>query len=99
MNCKWGRIQEAIASFKAMADQIDTQNVIKRARLLTDLSGRFDTLIIESEVESLDAYFAMLQATFANPDFQAQQAAQTDSPYQTGSRHYYTIEATYESGS
>ncbi len=96
MHCKWGRVQEAIEGFKAMAADINNQNVIKRSRILTDLSGRFDTIIIESEVESLDAYYAMLQAAFADPKFQAAQAAQTDSPYQTGQRNFYTIEATYE---
>lgn len=79
-----------------MAEDIDTQNVIKRTRILTDLSGRFDTVIVESEVESIDAYFAMLHAAFADPEFQARQAAVTDSPYQTGQRNFYTIEATYE---
>jgi hypothetical protein len=70
--------------------------VIKRSRIMTDLSGRFDTVVLESEVESIDAYFAFLHAAFADPEFQAAQAAMTDSPYQSGSRSFYTIEATYE---
>ncbi len=96
MQCKWGRVQEVVDSFKAMSQRIDTQNVIKRGRIMTDLSGRFDTVVIESEVESLDAYFAMLNDAFADPDFQAQQAAMTDHAQQSGSRSFYTIEATYE---
>ena len=96
MHCKWGRVREAIEGFKTMAAGMNSQNVIKRTRILTDLSGRFDTVIIESEVESLDAYFAFLQAVFDDPEFQARQAAITDSPYQTGQRQYYTIEESFE---
>ena len=94
--CKWGRVQEVVDSFKAMSERIDTQKVIKRARIMTDLSGRFDTVIVESEVESIDAYLAMMQAAFASPEPQAAQAAITDHPQQSGSRTFYTIEATYE---
>jgi len=94
--CKWGRVQDVIDNFKAMAEQMNSQNVIKRSRIMTDLSGRFDTVVVESEVESIDAYFAMLQASFADPELQAAQAALTESPYQSGQRNFYTIEATYE---
>ena len=95
-NCKWGRTGEVIENFKAMGAGMDTQNVIKRSRILTDLSGRFDTVIIESEVESIDAYLAMLQAAFADPEFQARQADRaSDSPYVMGARNYYTIEAEF----
>jgi hypothetical protein len=38
----------------------------------------------------------MLQAAFADPEFQAAQAAIVDPPQQSGTRTYYTIEATYE---
>ena len=95
--CKPGRVQEMVDGFKAMVDQIDSQNVLKRSRIMTDLSGTFDTVVIESEIESIDAYFAMLQAAFADPDSQVGQAMMgEDAVYQTGQRHFYTIEATYE---
>ena len=94
--CKWGRVQEAVDGFKTMSEQMNNQDVIKRSHIMTDLSGRFDTVVLESEVESIDAYFAFLHAAFADPEFQAAQAAMTDSPYQSGSRSFYTIEATYE---
>ena len=48
-------------------------------------------------MESLDDYFAMLHAAFADPEFQAAQAAaNADTPYQTGQRTFYTIEADFE---
>jgi hypothetical protein len=79
-----------------MSAMMDDQDVIKRTRLMTDLSGRFDTLIVESEVESIDAYFAMLHAAFTDPEFQATQPPPADSLYQTGKRQFYTIEETFE---
>jgi len=94
--CKWGRVQEVVDGFKTMSERMNNQNVIKRSRIMTDLSGRFDTVVVESEVESIDAYFAMLHAAFAEPEFQAAQAAMVDPPQQSGSRSFYTIEATYE---
>lgn len=94
--CKWGRVQEVVDNFKAMAAGMDSQKVIQRSRIMTDLSGRFDTVVVESEVESIDSYFDMLHAAFADPEFQAAQAAIQDSPYQSGQRTFYTIEATYE---
>jgi hypothetical protein len=68
--------------------------VIKSFRILTDLTGSFDTVVIESEIESIDAYFAMLQAMFAEED-----NGEPDSMmavYDTGNRTFYTIEAAYK---
>ena len=100
MQCKWGRVQEVLdgskASYERMAGQL---TAVKRIRILTDLSGSHDTVILEVEIESLDAYFAMMNAIFASPEFKARQAALTntnDHPYQSAVRTFYTIEAVYE---
>ena len=92
--CKldWGA-QQAVERFKSMAHFLQSQDAIKRARILTDLSGRFETVIFEAEVESLDAYFAMMRAAFADPEIPATMG---EMPLQSGSRSFYTIEATYE---
>lgn len=95
--CEAGRAQEFVNRFKEMANSVDGQDVIKRGRIMTDLSGRFDTVVVESEIESIDAYFAMMRAAFADPEFQAAQAADTNSLYGSGTRTFYTVEATYES--
>jgi len=94
--CKWGRVRETLDRLKALPEQAGSHSVVKRTRVLTDLSGRFDTVVVESEVESIDAYFAMMEAMFANPEFQEAGAALADSPYQSGTRSFYTIEAAYE---
>ena len=98
IQCKWGRVQEVLERTRANFEQLGGRETpLKSSRILTDLSGSFDTVIIESEVESLDAYFAFLNAMFKSPEFEAMQAAQTgDSPYQSGKRTFYTIEAAYE---
>lgn len=100
LQCKWGCVQEVLERTKAGFEQLGGQaTAIKRTRVLTDLSGSHDTVILESEVESLDAYFAMLKALFASPEFKAMAEARGDDhPYQSGVRNFYTIEATYESG-
>ena len=97
--CKPGRAQEVVDAFKAMAEQMDDQDVLKRSRIMTDLTGTFDTVVVESEIESIDAYFSMLQASFADPEGPgAQLLMGEDAVYQTGERQFYTIEATYEGG-
>lgn len=70
---------------------------LKRSRILTDLSGPNDTVIIESEVESIDDYFAMLKTLFDSSEFTEMQAALSDDhPYQGSKRTFYTIEDTFE---
>jgi len=94
--CKPGRVQEMIDNFKAMAPMMKQQSVIKRTRLMTDLSGNFDTVVVESEVESIDAYYAMMQAAFADPDLQSEQAGSMNNIYKNGQRNFYKIEASYQ---
>ena len=94
--CEPGRVQEFVERFKAMGERMDTQDVLKRSRILTDLTGRFDTVVVESEIESMDAYFAMLEASFADQEVWDEPAALA---YRAGSREFYTIEATLESSS
>jgi hypothetical protein len=94
--CKLGVAHQVVERIKAQSDLLHSQNVIKRARILTDLSGRFDTVIFEAEIDSIDAYFEMMRAAFANPDIQARSAALGEMPQESGSRAFYTIEATYE---
>ena len=94
--CKPGRVHEMIDNFKAMSALMEKQSVIKSTRLMTDLSGHFDTVVVESEVESIDDYFALMQAAFADPDMQTDQADPMNSIYRTGQRNFYKIEATFQ---
>jgi hypothetical protein len=99
MQCKWGRVAEALQNAKELYQRVSGElSAIKRIRILTDMSGRHDTVVIEAEIESMDAYFAMLDAIFASPEFQAMQAERmaADQPYESGARNFYKVEAVFE---
>lgn len=93
--CKAGQVREVVESFKVMSARMNGQDVIKRARVMTDLTGRFDTVVVESEVESIDAYYALLHSAFANSPLQ-DDANNNPLRYESGSRTLYTIEAEIE---
>jgi hypothetical protein len=97
LHCKPGTVRQMVDSFKGLGERLKEQDVIKHFRILTDLTGSFDTVVIESEIESIDAYFAMLQAMFAEEANNGEQDAAM-AVYNTGHRTFYTIEETYEAG-
>ena len=65
-----------------------------RIRILTDLSGSFDTVVQEMEVESLAEWERLRAAMFAVPEFQEAQASR-ESPFISGRTEFYTIEADF----
>ena len=92
---KWGNAQAVVEEFKQSADvmrKIVGPNT--RARILTDLSGPFDTVVQELEVESLAEWERLRTAIFSDPEFQQRQTG--DRPFKSGSTEFYTIEATFE---
>ena len=64
----------------------------QRVRLLTDLSGRFFTVVLESEVESLAAWEAFRQQMFAQPDWQ-ESFGRASEWIESGHQEFYTVEA------
>lgn len=60
-------------------------------RIMTDATGQMFTLVAEWRAESIDAFFVMLQETFAHPQFDAymQQLAEH---IEHGRRDFYTLE-------
>jgi hypothetical protein len=92
---KFGKSSDVVAGFKQSAESVRSlvgPNV--RSRLLTDLSGSFDTVVQELEVESLAEWERLRAAIFSNPEVQAAEAALPDIIV-SGQTEYYTIEATY----
>jgi hypothetical protein len=63
-------------------------------RILTDLSGPFDTIVQELEVESLAEWERIRAAMFNNPELQEAQAS-GENPFESGSTEFYTIEETF----
>jgi hypothetical protein len=63
-----------------------------RGRILTDLSGPYDTVVIEMAVESIDEYFRRLREMFANAE--ASESMRTvGAMIVSGRREIFTIEA------
>jgi hypothetical protein len=89
---KFGKADEVVAALKqAMESAEADQFRAFQPRILTDISGPFDTVIMESTHESLASYEQFRTALFA------QQAA-TGTPsrmaelIESGRNEYYTIE-------
>lgn len=65
-----------------------------RARILTDLSGPFDTVVHEMEFESLAEWEKFRTEMFSNPDSPQMQSSGPP-PFEGGRAEFYTIEASY----
>jgi hypothetical protein len=92
---KFGKASEVVAGFKQSGEIVRTMvgpNV--RARILTDLSGPFDTVVQEIEVESLAEWERLREVIFSNSEVQEAEAA-LPSVIESGRTEFYTIEATW----
>ena len=92
---KFGKSGYVVAGFKQSAEIVRTltgPNV--RSRLLTDLSGAFDTVVQELELESLAEWERLRALIFSSPEVQAAEAALPD-VIVSGQTEYYTIEGMY----
>jgi hypothetical protein len=63
---KVGKAQELVASFKAALHQ---SNAADQSRILTDLSGPFDTVVVETIAESLAEWEQRRAEMFASPQY------------------------------
>jgi hypothetical protein len=61
-------------------------------RVLTDLSGPFDTVVTETVIESIDEYNRLLRERFADAEV-ARRLAPLGNLVELGWREYFTIEA------
>ena len=92
---KWGQAGQVIEQFKQGEEimrKLAGDNV--RIRLLTDLSGPFDTVVQEIEVENLAAWEEYRARMFSDPDIQKMQT-EGESPFTSGRAEFYTLEATF----
>jgi hypothetical protein len=92
---RFGKASEVVAGFKQSNEIARTfVGPHVRARILTDLSGPFDTVIQELEVESLAEWERLREVIFANPEVQEAEAA-APNVIESGRTEFYTIEATW----
>ena len=92
---KFGKASNVVAGFKRsneIARTVAGPNV--RVRLLTDLSGTFDTVVQELELESLAEWERLRAVIFSNPEIQEVEASMPD-VIVSGQTEYYTIEAEW----
>jgi hypothetical protein len=92
---KFGKASDVVAGFKRsneIARTVAGPNV--RVRLLTDLSGAFDTVVQELELESLAEWERLRMVIFSNPEIQEAEASVPDLIV-SGQTEYYTIEAEW----
>jgi hypothetical protein len=89
-HAKFGKAGEVVALMKegrqAAAEQGGT------FRIMTDLTGRFDTVVLEVEAESMTEHEQRRAAMFANPHFQQNQSRMAEL-IDWGESAFYTIEA------
>ena len=89
-HCEFGKAGEVARAMTENPDQMP-ESMRLTTRVLTDLSGPFDTVVIETVAESVDDYLRRLQAMFADPA-----AMQGSNPFagvvRSGHREFYTIE-------
>ena len=92
---KFGKASDVVAGFKRsneIARTVAGPNV--RVRLLTDLSGAFDTVVQELELESLAEWERLRMVIFSNPEIQEAEASVPELIV-SGQTEYYTIEAEW----
>ena len=92
MYCKPGKVRPMVEKFVAMSKLGDRKGMPKM-RVMTDLSAeRYWTVVSEMEVESMEAFMAMMQNTDDAKEFDEIMKGYHDL-VESGRREIYTIEA------
>ena len=93
LQAQFGRGGELAAAFAENNRRITSElGVQRRWRLLTDLSGTFDTVVLETEAESLAEWERVRGELFRTQAFQ-ESMARTQGMIVSGRNELYTIEA------
>jgi hypothetical protein len=90
VNC----MDKVLSYFDSVPESVKKSTSV--SRILTDISGKNFTLVLETKAESLDAYWEGLQAMFKNQEA-AGQADGMSQYIESGYKEFYNIE--YENGS
>jgi hypothetical protein len=91
---KFGKANELVAAFKEMnTGMTAAQMESVQPRILTDISGPFDTVVVETTHESLAALEQFRAAMFAAMDENSGEDSPADGLIVSGRNEYYTIES------
>jgi hypothetical protein len=92
MYCKPGKVRPMVEKFTAMA-KLGTKKGMPKMRVMTDVSAeRYWTVVSEMEVESMDAFTALMQNPDSAKDFETIMPGYHDL-VDHGRREIYNIEA------
>lgn len=86
---KYGRGDELVALFQELIPAAQAAGMGEMS-IMTDLSGRFFTIVTEEQVESLAAYEQSRDKLFAAPEFEGWFARMMEI-VESGSREFYTL--------
>lgn len=89
---KFGKADDVVAHFKAMVSTLtEEQMAMLQPRILTDISGSFDTVVIETTHENLASYEHFRNLMLER---NAQEGANNNmlELVESGRNEYYTIE-------
>ena len=93
LQTKSGEAEDVVKNFQKNAEMMRRLTGTEgKVRLLTDLSGPFDTVVQEVELESLAEWERVRANIFSDPEFQATQS-DGESPVVSGRTEFYTLEA------
>jgi hypothetical protein len=84
---KYGRGDELVRLMKELEEKFEMAQ-----RIYTDMSGPFFTVVIESEVESVDAWESTLQEAFTDASWQDWFSKMVPL-VETGRREFYRLES------
>ena len=90
-HAKLGQGAQVLAGMKAMAAQMQSASHVRHLRILTDLSGRFDTIVQEMEYETIDTFLQEL-AEMDAPSGDQPAGDEWMAMMEGGYKEYYTIE-------
>jgi hypothetical protein len=89
---KIGKAADVVAHFKSiMESATDEQWAALQPRILTDISGRFDTVVVETTHESL-ATFEQFRSAMINQQGNGSGPGPGEDVIESGRRELYTIE-------
>lgn len=89
---KFGKAGQLASEMAQMARGTGGTPGAGNMRVLTDLSGQFDTVVLEVQAESLGAWEQQRAQTFSSPEF-TESARRTSDLIESGRTEFYTIEA------
>jgi hypothetical protein len=91
---KFGKANELVAAFKEMNNGMTAAQMESvQPRILTDISGPFDTVVVETTHENLAALEQFRAALFASMAEDPEGQSRATGLVESGRNEYYTIES------